>query len=162
MVDGMSNLKASLKNLDISRLKLKNGKSVETELKRHAAILADCILDQLDKVYDAYEPKIYKRTYNLYNSVCVDNKVVAEVTAKGAALSITVGFDEGALHTGLDGKIVNTAVLLNEGWQTHGKFANVPYFGYREPTHFIEKAIEAYKQKVSDPFEVQINKNYNT
>ena len=129
MVDGMSNLKASLKNLDISRLKLKNGKSVETELKRHAAILADCILDQLDKVYDAYEPKIYKRTYNLYNSVCVDNKVVAEVTAKGAALSITVGFDEGALHTGLDGKIVNTEVLLNEGWQTHGKFANDPYFG---------------------------------
>ena len=156
----MSNLKESLKNLDISKLKLKNGKSVETELKRHAAILADCILDQLDKVYDSYEPKIYKRTYNLYNSVYIDDKVVAEVTAKGASLSITVGFDEGALHTGLDGKIVNTAVLLNEGWQTHGKFANVPYFGYREPTHFIE-AIEAYKQKVSDPFEVQINKNYN-
>ncbi len=73
-------------------------------MKRHAAILADCILDQLDKVYDAYEPKVYKRTYNLYNSVYVDDKVVAEVTAKGAALSITVGFDAGALHTGFDGK----------------------------------------------------------
>ena len=143
----MSNLKASLKNLDISRLKLKNGKSVETELKRHAAILADCILDQLDKVYDAYEPKIYKRTYNLYNSVCVDNKVVAEVTAKGAALSITVGFDEGALHTGLDGKIVNTAVLLNEGWQTHGKFANVPYFGYRESNTLHRKSNRSIQQR---------------
>lgn len=158
----MSNLKESLRNLNISKLKLKNGKSVETELKKHAAILADCILDQLDKVYNSYEPKFYKRTYNLYNSVYIGDKVVAEVTAKGAALSISVGFDEGALHTGLDGRLVNTAVLLNEGWQTHGRFANVPYFGYREPTHFIEKAIEMYKQKVSNPFEVQINKNYNT
>lgn len=86
---------------------------------------------------------------------------MAEVTAKGAALSISVGFDAGALHTGFDGRVVNTAVLLNEGWQTHGKFANVPYFGYREPTHFIEKAIEMYRQKVADPFEVKINKNYN-
>ena len=54
MVQGMSNLKAILKNLDVSKLKLKNGKSVEAELNIHAAILADCILDQLDKVYDSY------------------------------------------------------------------------------------------------------------
>ena len=71
----MSNLKAILKNLDVSKLKLKNGKSVEAELKKHATILADCILDQLDKVYDSYEPKVYKRTYNLYNSVYIDDKV---------------------------------------------------------------------------------------
>ena len=51
----MSNLKEILKNLDVSKLKLKNGKSVEAELKKHAAILADCILYQLDKVYDSYE-----------------------------------------------------------------------------------------------------------
>lgn len=38
MVQGMSNLKESLKNLDVSKLKLKNGKSVEAELKKHAAI----------------------------------------------------------------------------------------------------------------------------
>ena len=82
----MSNLKAILKNLDVSKLKLKNGKSVEAELKKHAAILADCILDQLDKVYDSYEPKVYKRTYNLYNSVYIDDKVVAEVTEKCATL----------------------------------------------------------------------------
>ena len=49
----MSNLKESLKNLDISKLKLKNCKLVEAELKRHAAILADCIIYQLDKVYDS-------------------------------------------------------------------------------------------------------------
>lgn len=47
MVQGMSNLKEILKNLDVSNLKLKNGKSVEAELKKHAAILADCIIYQL-------------------------------------------------------------------------------------------------------------------
>ena len=90
----------------------------------------------------------------------VDDKVFAEVSSTGASLSIKVCFDDGAWHRGLNGKKVNTAVLLNEGWQTHGAFANVPYFGYREPTHFIELAVEDYKRGVPKPFDVKINKDY--
>lgn len=71
-----------------------------------------------------------------------------------------LGFDDGAWHTGLDGKDVNTAVLLNEGWQTSGKFKDVPYFGYRKATHFIEKAVEEYRRSVQNPFNVKINKEY--
>ena len=153
-------LKKQLQKLDVSKLKTVGGDTVEKELKRHARFLANCIMYRLDQVYDSYTPKIYNRTYDLCNSVYVDDKVFAEVFSTGASLSIKVCFDDGAWHRGLNGKKVNTAVLLNEGWQTHGAFANVPYFGYREPTHFIELAVEDYKRGVPKPFDVKINKDY--
>ena len=153
-------LKKQLQKLDVSKLKTVGGDTVEKELKRHARFLANCIMYRLDQVYDSYEPKVYNRTYDLYNSVYVDDKVFAEVSSTGASLSINVCFDDGAWHRGLNGKKVNTAVLLNEGWQTHGAFANVPYFGFREPTHFIELAVEDYKRGVPKPFDVEINKDY--
>ena len=156
----MSNLKVQLKNLNISKLKTSNGITVKSELQKHARILADCIMRQLDAVYDSYNPKIYQRTYELYNSIYIDDRLFVKVSSTGASLSIRVGFDDGAWHTGLDGKDVNTAVLLNEGWQTSGKFNDVPYFGYRKATHFIEKAVEEYRRSVQNPFNVKINKEY--
>ena len=36
---------------------------VKSELQKHARILVDCIMRQLDAVYDSYNPKIYQRTY---------------------------------------------------------------------------------------------------
>lgn len=155
----MADLRKALKNLDVSKLKTSSGKSVSEELKHHAAILADCIMYRLDEVYESYSPKIYKRTYNLYNSIYIDQTPVLKIGSSGAAICISVLFDDGAIHQSLNGKYVDVAMLLNEGWQTHGSFANVPYFGYRPGTHFIEKGIEDYKRKVDHPFDVQFIKN---
>lgn len=152
----MTDLKKQLQKLDISKLRLKNGRTVASEIMHHAAILADCIEMELDAVYDSYSPKVYRRTYDLYNSLYLDGKVRIDVTGKGAKLSVGVHFDDGAIHTGFGGEKVNTAILLNEGWQTHGSFAHVPYFGYRDGTHFIEKGIERYKEKVKNPFVIKL------
>lgn len=155
----MSNLKRQLRNLNVSKLKMKNGSSVETELKRHAGILADCITETLDDVYESYTPKIYKRSYSLYDSLYVDDSARVDITAKGTNLSIGLHFDDGAVHTGFTGDDANMAVLLNEGWQTHGSFKDVPYLGFRSGTHFIEKGIEKYKKKVSNSFRVRFTIN---
>ncbi len=155
----MSDLTKQLNKLDVSKLKMKNGKSVLTELKRHADILADCIMYELDKVYDSYSPKIYRRSYGLYNSLYIDKRFRIDVSAKGASLSIGLHFDDGAIHKSFTGEDANTATLLNEGWQTHGSFASVPYLGYREGTHFIEKGIMKYKQMVKNPFAVRFTLN---
>ena len=149
----MDSLKKQLQKLDVSQLKMKSGDSVAAELKRHARILANCIQYELDKVYNSYEPKIYERTYDTYNSLMVGNLEI-KVTATGAALGISLIFDENVIHKGFDGTPVNMAVLLNEGWQTG--FSDVPYFGQREGTHFIEKGIEKYKQKMKNPFAVKV------
>ena len=155
----MSNLAKKLKKLDVSKLKMKNGNTVEKELKRHAAILADCIMEELNNVYDSYTPKVYERSYGLYNSLYIDEGVHLDIGSHGAGLSIGLHFDDGAMHDSFTGGKVNTAILLNEGWQTHGSFSHVPYLGYREGTHFIEKGIEKYKQRVNNPFTVRFTIN---
>ena len=86
----MSNLKSQLKNLNISKLKTSNGITVKSELQKHARILADCIMRQLDAVYDSYNPKIYQRTYELYNSVYIDDRLFVKVSSTGASLSMLV------------------------------------------------------------------------
>lgn len=121
-------LKKQLQKLDVSKLKTAGGDTVEKELKRHARFLANCIMYRLDQVYDSYTPKIYNRTYDLYNSVYVDDKVFAEVSSTGASLSIKVCFDDGAWHRGLNGEKVNTAVLLNEGWANSRGICKCPLF----------------------------------
>lgn len=138
---------------------MKNGNSVEKELNRHASILADCIMEEMDNVYNSYTPTIYKRTYGLYNSLCIDNRIKIDVSSKGIGISIGLHFDDGAIHEGFFGDDANTAILLNEGWQTHGSFSDVPYLGYREGTHFIERGIEKYKQRVNNPFAVRFTIN---
>lgn len=138
---------------------MSNGKTVADEIKHHAAVLADCIQYELDAVYDSYSPVLYRRTYGLYNSLYIDDKIEISVTAKGANLSIGLHFDDLAIHKGFDGSDADTPILINDGWQTHGSFANVPYFGYREATHFIENGVARYKKSVSNPFAVEVTKN---
>lgn len=149
-----NNIINQLQKMDVAKLKMANGRTVAQELKRHAAILADCIQWQMDKMYDSYTPKQYHRTYGLYNSLYIDNQLVFFTSSKGGSLEIHLGFDDWAVHRGFDGQLANTAVLLNNGYQTHGSFANVPYFGYRDGWHFVEKGIEDYRKRVSNPFKV--------
>lgn len=155
----MKDLKKQLRNLNVSKLKMKNGNSVESEMKRHAFILADCIMEELDKVYYSYQPKVYLRTYDLYSSLYVDDNFEIRVSGKGATLSIGIHFNDGAMHESFNGNFANTAILINEGWKTNGNFADIPYLGYREGTHFIENGIKEYKRKVSNPFPVRFKIN---
>ena len=152
------NVQQQLRNLDVKSLKLPNGKTIESELKRHAAILADCIQSRLDEVYESYEPKQYKRSYRLLNSLFI-GPVQIEAKSTGVSLAVHIGFDEGAIHRGFDGQDADTALLLNDGWRTNGSFKNVPYLGYRDGTYFIEQGIADYKRKVPNPFPIMLNKH---
>lgn len=152
----MSNISKQLRKLDFSKVKMKNGRTVVAELKRHAAILADCIIEALSKVYDDYTPKVWQRDYSFYNSLCIDDIVEIRTTAIGAELRLGLYFNEGAYHKNFDGKDVNVAYLINNGWETNGSFKEVPYLGYRSRSFFIQEGIEKYKKKVSKPFGVRL------
>lgn len=158
----MSNIRNQLKNLNVSKLRMKNGNTVESELRKHCRILADCITEELDAVYSSYSPKVYQRSYDLYNSVSIDDVVKIQFGAKGTTLSMSVYFDDGAIHEGIMGDSANVAVLFNEGWKTNGSFADIPYFGFREGTNFISKGIEKYKSRVNKPFNIRVNINGQT
>lgn len=155
----MSDIIKKLKNVDTTKLKLKNGKSIEDELKRHAKILMNCIEDEIyDSVYASYSPIAYKRTMGLAESLYVGDTEI-KIGANGLTMSVEICFGESAFHENFFGEQMNTAVLLNEGFQTHGSFANIPYLGYHEGTHFVENGIERYKNTVQKPFAVRFKIN---
>ncbi|WP_458397511.1 hypothetical protein [Anaerotignum sp.] len=157
----MSNISGQLKKLNTSKLKMKNGRSIEDELKRHANILMECIQEELYAVYDMYSPLVYKRTLGLAESLYIGSTEI-KVSARGLTMSIEVGFGESAFHENFFGEKMNTAILLNEGFQTHGSFEDIPYLGFREATHFIEKGIQKYKTSVNKPFAIKFNINNET
>ena len=49
-----NDLKKLLKSMDVAKMKLDNGKTVEQELRHHADILAACISQQFWAVYASY------------------------------------------------------------------------------------------------------------
>ena len=157
--ENVSNIAKQLRNLDVSKLKMKNGNTVAEELRKHARILADCIQKALDEVYESYSPKVYRRSFGLYDSVYIDDVIKVEVTAKGANLSIRVSFDEGSHYENFYGEESNVAILLHEGWSWKNSSVDIPYLSSREGTHFIERGIEEYKRSVKKPFAVRFTIN---
>lgn len=157
--ENVSNIAKQLRKLDVSKLKMKNGNTVAEELRKHARILADCIQKALDDVYESYSPKVYRRSFGLYDSVYIDDVIKVEVSAKGANLSIRISFDENAMHENFYGEEANVAALLNEGWSWKNSSVDIPYLSRREGTKFIEAGIEEYKRSVSNPFTVRFTIN---
>lgn len=104
--------------------------------------------------YADYKPKIYQRSYDMFNSIRVDDFV--EVNINKGKCAIHIIFDDSAFHTSLfdDGK-VNVIPLMNYGYETHNKpFSDVPYFGYRYGGHFIEKAVSRFNN--DNPYGIEL------
>lgn len=154
----MSNIKNQLRQLDVNKLKMKTGRTVEQEMKYHASILADCIMQEINVVYESYSPKIYKRSYDVYNSLYIDGKVRIDISFKGTSLSIGIHFDDRSLHENFDGNDSNIIGLWNEGWEWKNN-PYIPYLSERSGSHFIEKGILKYKKSVKNPFTVKFRIN---
>ena len=155
----MSNIANQLRRLDVSKLKMKNGNTVEEQLRKHARILGDCIEKALDSVYESYNPKVYRRSYGLYDSLYIDDVIKVDVSAKGTNLSIKLSFDDNCYYENFYGEESNVANLINEGWSWRNSSVDIPYLSRREGTHFIEAGIEEYKRSVSNPFTVRFTIN---
>ena len=155
----MSNIRSQLRQLNVEKLKMKSGRTVEHELRYHASVLADCIMEEMQDSIYSYANKVYKRTYDLWNSIYVNNKVRVNVTGNGTSLSISIQFSDEVMHDNFEGEKTHVAAILNEGYQTHGSFADVPMLGWRDATNFIDNGILKYKKKVKKPFIVKFTIN---
>ena len=91
----MKSLVNQLKGLDVQKLRLKSGRTLEQELQHHAEILRDCIERRLEMdIYNARSPKVYDRTYDLLNSIEV-NVTPQLVNVDGKkCLSVKVFFND--------------------------------------------------------------------
>lgn len=158
----MKNLISQLKSLDVSKLKLKSGQTLEQELQRHADILKDCINDRLKKeIYSIREPKMYERTYRLLNVLEIEVKPQWTTIDGKPCLGLSLYYSDLAKSEGLYGEEADLEVLLNEGYSVKKDvwFKNIEGFGFREPSYYIDKGIEDYHAKVSNPFPVRLSIN---
>lgn len=156
------NLKSQLKNIDVTKLKFKNGKTYGQVMAEETNRLRDCIQARLDAYMNSYQPKIYSRTGALQNSLKVDDILNLKVTGK--TMSLDIYFDDSGYHRSGDGiqgwdgngEIVNTAYLLNYGYEVEKDvwFKDIPNFGYRSAGHFIEDGIADFE--ASNPYGIKI------
>ena len=161
-----------LKSIDITKLKMSNGRTLAENLYSEANRLRDCIQNRLDIYMATHQPKMYDRTGNLENSLKVDDFLSIKVV--GNSLEIDIFFDDGAIHMSGDGvrtptgqmwggtgEEVNTAYLLNYGYRVKKDvwFKGYENFGYREGANFVEDGIDDFN--ATNTLGINITKKFN-
>ena len=163
----MMSIANQLKSIDITKLKMSNGRTLAENLYSEANRLRDCIQDRLDIYMATHQPKMYDRTGNLENSLKVDD--ILSIRVVGNTLEIDIFFDDGAIHKSGDGikgwsgngDEVNVAYLLNYGYRVEKDvwFKNIPYFGFRPATNFVEDGIDDFN--ATNTLGINITKKFN-
>lgn len=156
-----------LKSIDITKLKMSNGRTLAENLYAEANRLRDCIQNRMDMYMALYKPKMYKRTGGLEGSLTVDD--ILSIRVVGNTLELDIFFDEGAIYKSGDGirgwsgngDEVNVAYLLNYGYRVEKDvwFKNIPYFGFRPAANFVEDGIDDFN--VTNTLGIKITKKFN-
>lgn len=83
-----------------------------------------------------------------------------DIDTSGTQFTIKLKYTDEAMHKSLwGGGEVNTLLLMNNGYQVKsGWHKDIPYFGYREGGHFLEKAVERFNK--DNAFGIEINIDY--
>ena len=76
-------IKNQLKNVNIKKIKMSNGKTMAQNLYIEAQRLRDCIQSRLDDHFTNYTPIVYGRTGWLENSLNIDDFVSIRVVGTG-------------------------------------------------------------------------------
>ena len=167
-----------LKSIDITKLKMSNGRTLAENLYIEANRLRDCIQNRLEIYlhthpyrYGGTKPT-YERTGGLEGSLKVDDFLSIRVV--GNSLEIDIFFDDGAIHMSGDGirtptgqiwggtgEEVNTAYLLNYGYRVKKDvwFKDYENFGYREGANFVEDGIDDFN--ATNTLGIKITKKFN-
>ena len=142
-------MRLNIDKLDVLKLKLSNGVTVEEAFVSSAKQLKECIYERLSEYYYSYSPSNYSRSYSLLNSLEADNFV----TVKGSTLIINVSFNDKANHPSGYGvwsdygsTNVNTAYLMNYGYTVNKPvwFKDLHHFGHKDPSNFIENGVRDF------------------
>lgn len=134
-------------DIDITKLRLSNGRTVEQQLRYEAKRFVWILQDEIDKWYRSYSPVEYQRTYHMQNCIYAEDYI--EVDLNTNKLSIQIRFTDDAFHKSLwEDREVNTLLLMNDGYRvSDGWHKEIPNFGYREGGHFFEKAVARFNRE---------------
>lgn len=144
-------------DIDIMKLTLPNGRTLEKQMKYEAKRFLSILQEEIDRWYRLYSPKIYQRTYDMRDSIYADDLV--EVSISGTKLQVKINYDDTAFHKSLwDDSTINSILLMNNGYHvSSGWHKDIEYFGYREGGHFLEKTIERFNKENYFGIDIEIN-----
>lgn len=151
-------MKHGLIDIDIRKLRLPNGRTFEQQMKYEAKRFLKILQEEIDEWYRSYSPVVYQRTYAMRDSIYAEDFV--DIDSSGTQLTVKLKQTDEAMHKSLwGGDEVNALLLMNEGYQVKsGWHKDIPYFGYRPGGHFLEKAVERFKQ--DNYFDIEIHIDY--
>lgn len=143
---------------DLRKLVLPTGNTIEKQLKAEADRFLKILQEEIDAWYFSYTPTIYNRTYNMRDSISVDD--VVKVYPSKNQLVIDIVYSDDAFHKSFwSDNVINSIELMNEGYKVKsGWHKDIANFGYREGGHFIEKAIARFNK--NNPLGIDIKINY--
>lgn len=143
---------------DLRKLVLPTGNTIEKQLKVEADRFLKILQEEIDAWYFSYTPTIYNRTYNMRDSISVDD--VVRVYPSKNQLVIDIVYSDDAFHKSLcSDNVINSIELMNEGYKVKsGWHKDIENFGYREGGNFIEKAIARFNK--NNPLGIDIKINY--
>lgn len=143
--------------INIRSLRLKNGRTLEGQLKHEQKRLLSLIQKHMTKWYASYDPVVYERTFGM-RSLYARDYVWIDVNSK--KLTMTICFTDAAYGKSLWGnEKINKIQLMNEGYSVKQDvwFKNIPNFGFRDGGHFLEAAIDEFNKANYLGFSVKIN-----
>lgn len=143
--------------IDIRKLTLPNGRTLEQQLQYEANRFLKILQEEIDNWYDSYSPVVYKRSYDMRNSIYVEDLV--QVSVSGDKLQIKINYDDRAFHQSLwDSSSINSILLMNDGYKvSKGWHKDIENFGYRDGGQFLEKAVHRFNEENDFGIDVVIN-----
>lgn len=143
--------------IDIRKLTLPNGRTLEQQLQYEADRFLKILQEEINNWYDSYSPVVYKRSYDMRNSIYVEDLV--QVSVSGDKLQIKINYDNSAFHQSLwDSSNINSILLMNDGYKvSKGWHKNIENFGYREGGQFLEKAVNRFNEDNYFGIDIVIN-----
>lgn len=130
--------------IDLSTVKLPNGKTLEQTLKSEAQELVRILQRNIQEAY--HDGTVYHRTNTLKNSIKVGDYCTVSFRTNGASGEIYVETDGSEFMPSIYGHtMVDALELLDKGYTTvNAPFRHIPWFGYRPAANFIEKSVAEF------------------
>ena len=159
----MASIKDQLFKIAVTKMKTESGETYAELLKREVDRLYDCIQEEIERFYNSYDPKIYKRTYRLMGALYAENLVDIRIIGNRIELSLKFHPDL-AYHPNFVDDEANVVVLLNYGY--HAKklerylHKSVPYLTERKPFFFVENGILNWNKTNKLGIEIDVNAIY--
>lgn len=153
----MSSIADQLKNMNVGKLKMKNGQTYEEMLKKEVIKLKQYVDDEIALAYMSYYPKVYHRTNRFRHSTYVSDDI--QYSANGKQITMYVRFNDLAWHNSLwNGSDGYLPLLWSEGWAWKDQSDPRERFTYWGGNSMLETAIEKYKMDNPLGLDVRIEK----